>query len=71
MSKNNIKIAYNSYDPIVLQALFLKYNVSKFYIRQSIAGKVAGLTPDLIKKDYKSMVIENQKTVKNLIDKTR
>ncbi|OCB75547.1 hypothetical protein B0A79_23835 [Flavobacterium piscis] len=70
MSKNTTK-NYNSYDAVALEALYVKYGLSKFYIRQSINGKVVGITPDAIKKDYKSMVIENQKTVKNLIDKTR
>jgi hypothetical protein len=69
MSKNKTNI-YKSYDSNILQALFLKYGVSKFYIRQSISGKVAGITPDAIKKDYKVMILENQKTIKNLIDKT-
>ncbi|WP_294963438.1 hypothetical protein [uncultured Flavobacterium sp.] len=69
MSKNTTK-NYNSYDAVALQALHIKYGVSKFYIRQSINGKVAGITPDTIRKDYKAMVIENQKTVKNLIEKT-
>jgi hypothetical protein len=69
MSKNKTN-NYNSYDANILEALFLKYGVSKFYIRQSINDKVKGITPDAIKKDYKLMVIENQKTIKNLIDKT-
>lgn len=69
MSKNTTKI-YNSYDATILEALFIKYGISKFYIRQSISGKVTGILPDRIKKDYKAMVIENQKTVTNLITKT-
>jgi hypothetical protein len=69
MSKSKTKI-YNSYDSNILDALFLKYGVSKYYIRQSINGSVNGLTPDAIKKDYDKMVKENEKTVQNLIDKT-
>lgn len=69
MSKITTK-NYNSYDGLALEALNVKYGVSKFYIRQSINGKVAGIIPDAIKKDYKAMVLENQKTIKNLIDKT-
>jgi hypothetical protein len=69
MSKNTIK-NYNSYDSLALEALHVKYGVSKFYIRQSINDKVVGIKPDAIKKDYKAMVAENKKTVKNLIDKT-
>ncbi len=69
MSKSKTKI-YNSYDSNILDALFLKYGVSKYYIRQSISGSVQGLTPDSIKKDYDKMVKANEQTVQNLIDKT-
>lgn len=61
---------YNSYDSNILDALFLKYGLTKYFIRQSIAGKVKGLTPDAIKKDYDKMVKANEQTVQNLIDKT-
>lgn len=69
MNKSKTKI-YKSYDSNILDALFLKYGVSKYYIRQSINGSVKGLTPDAIKRDYDKMVKENEKTVQNLIDKT-
>jgi hypothetical protein len=69
MSKSKTK-KYNSYDSNILDALFLKYGVSKYYIRQSISGTVKGLTPDVIKKDYDKMVKANEQTVQNLIDKT-
>lgn len=69
MNKSKTKI-YKSYDSNILDALFLKYGVSKYYIRQSINGSVNGLTPDAIKKDYDKMVKENENTVQNLIDKT-
>jgi hypothetical protein len=69
MSKSKTKI-YKSYDSNILEALFLKYGVSKYYIRQSINGSVKGLTPDAIKKDYDKMVKANETTVQNFIDKT-
>ena len=69
MSKSKTKI-YKSYDSNILEALFLKYGVSKYYIRQSINGTVKGLTPDAIKKDYDKMVKANETTVQNFIDKT-
>lgn len=69
MSKSKTKI-YKSYDSNILDALFLKYGVSKYYIRQSISGSVKGITPDAIKKDYDKMVKENEKTIQNLIDTT-
>lgn len=69
MSKSKTKI-YKSYDSNILEALFLKYGVSKYYIRQSINGTVKGLTPDAIKKDYDKMVKANETTVQNFINKT-
>ena len=69
MSKSKTKI-YKSYDSDILEALFLKYGVSKYYIRQSINGTSKGITPDAIKKDYVIMEKESRKTVQNLIDKT-
>ncbi|MDI6049575.1 hypothetical protein QLS31_07010 [Flavobacterium sp. XS2P24] len=69
MSKSMTK-KYNSYDSNILDALFLKYGLSKYYIRQSISGTAKGLTPDSIKKDYDKMVKANEQTVQNLIDKT-
>lgn len=69
MNKSKTK-NYKSYDSNILEALFLKYGVSKYYIRQSINGTVKGLTPDAIKKDYDKMVKANESTVQNFIDKT-
>lgn len=69
MNKSKTK-KYKSYDSNILEALFLKYGVSKYYIRQSINGSVKGLTPDAIKKDYDKMVKANETTVQNFIDKT-
>lgn len=69
MSKSKTKI-YKSYDSNILDALFLKYGLTKYYIRQSISGSVKGLTPDSIRKDYHTMVKANEATVQNLIDKT-
>ncbi len=69
MSKSKTKI-YKSYDSNVLEALFLKYNVSKYYIRQCVNGSVKGLKADDIKKDYIKMEKVNRDTVSNLIKKT-
>lgn len=69
MSKSKTKI-YNSYDAQILDALFIKYGVSKYYIRQSINGNVQGITPDAIKKDFSIMSKAQQQAVQNLIDKT-
>ncbi|WDF62538.1 hypothetical protein [Flavobacterium sp. KACC 22763] len=69
MDKSKTKI-YKSYDSNILEALFLKYGVSKYYIRQSINGAVHGVKPDNIKKDYIKMEKANKDLVLNLIRKT-
>lgn len=69
MDKSNTKI-YKSYDPNILEALFVKYGVSKYYIRQSINGSVQGITPDSIKKDYATMEKASKDIIMLLIQKT-
>lgn len=69
MDKSKTKI-YKSYDSNILEALFLKYGVSKYYIRQSINGSVHGVKPDNIKRDYAKMEKANKDVVLNLIQKT-
>lgn len=69
MDKSKTK-NYKSYDSTVLEALFLKYKVSKYYIRQCINGTVQGIKPDNIKKDYVAMEKANKDVVFNLIKKT-
>lgn len=69
MGKSKTK-NYKSYDSTVLEALFLKYKVSKYYIRQCINGTVNGIKPDSIKKDYVIMEKANRETVMNLVRKT-
>ncbi|OXG05502.1 hypothetical protein BC749_101357 [Flavobacterium araucananum] len=69
MDKSKTKY-YKSYDPNILEALFLKHAVSKYYIRQSINGSVQGTTPDNIKRDYLIMERANKNTVFNLIQET-
>ncbi|WP_406844299.1 hypothetical protein [Flavobacterium soyae] len=69
MDKSKTKI-YKSYDSNILEALFLKYGVSKYYIRQSISGSVQGITPDSIKKDYATMEKASKEVLMLLIQKT-
>jgi hypothetical protein len=69
MDKNNTK-KYNKYNEISLEALYLKYNVTKYYIRQCISGRKTGLLADSIMKDYKIMEMERKQIVNNLINKT-
>lgn len=69
MNTSNEKV-YKAYDSFVLEALFLKYGVSKYYIRQSINGSVQGVTPDSIKKDYAIMQKAHKDVIESLIQKT-
>ena len=69
MGKSKTKI-YKSYDSNILEALFLKYKVSKYNIRQCINSSVQGIKLDNIKKDYVIMERANRNLVENLIKKT-
>ncbi|OXG04535.1 hypothetical protein BC749_10891 [Flavobacterium araucananum] len=69
MEESKTKI-YQSYDSKILEALFLKYGLSKYYIRQSVNGSVQGIIPDNIKKDYAAMEKVSKEFVMILIQKT-
>ncbi|WP_035108795.1 hypothetical protein [Flavobacterium denitrificans] len=69
MDKSKTK-NYNSYNSAILEALFLKYGVSKYYIRQCVKGSVQGIKADKIKKDYSIMEKVHSDMVSNLIKKT-
>jgi hypothetical protein len=43
---------YNSYDANILQVLFVKYGVSKYYIPKCLAGNAQGIKPDAIKNRF-------------------
>lgn len=68
MGKSKTKI-YKSYDSNILEALFLKYGVSKYYIRKCISGTASGIKPDSIKKDYVNMERIMKNTIINLAKK--
>ena len=68
MDKSKTKI-YKSYDSNILEALFLKYGVSKYYIRKCINGTVQGIKPDNIKKDYEKMERASKDIISNLLKK--
>lgn len=69
MNKSKTKI-YKSYDATVLEALFLKYGLSKYHIRQCLNGTRKGIKPDCIKKDYVEMEKANKDAALNLVKKT-
>lgn len=57
---------YNQY---AIDGLVLKYGLSSYYIRQSVSGNVDGITPDLIKSDYKKLEADINKVVQDTITK--
>ncbi|MGD1319197.1 hypothetical protein [Chryseobacterium sp. 2R14A] len=57
---------YNQY---AIDGLVLKYGLSSYYIRQSVSGSVDGITPDLIKSDYKKLEADINKVVQDTITK--
>ena len=69
MDKRKTKV-YSSYDANILEALFIKYGLSKYYIRQCVSGAVHGITPDCIKKDYEIMEKAHKDVIMNLIQTT-
>ncbi|UUF14470.1 MULTISPECIES: hypothetical protein [Flavobacterium] len=69
MDKSKTKV-YHSYDANILEALFVKYGLSKYYIRQCVNGTVHGITPDCIKKDYETMEKAHKDVIMNLIQTT-
>lgn len=66
MDKSKTKI-YKSYDSNILEALFLKYGVSKYYLRKCIAGTAQGIKPDNIKRDYLKMEKASKDIVTTLL----
>ncbi|MHC0442009.1 hypothetical protein [Flavobacterium sp. 3-210] len=69
MDKSKTK-NYNSYNSTILEALFLKYGVSKYYIRQCVKGAIKGIKADNIKKDYFIMEKAHGDIVSHLIKKS-
>jgi hypothetical protein len=62
MDNRNTKI-YNSYNANILQVLFVRYGVSKHYIRKCLAGNAHGIKPDAIRNDY----VEMEKVIRNTL----
>jgi hypothetical protein len=67
MSKSTAKNS-KTYDSNILDALFLKYRVSKYYIRQCINGSVNTIKADAIKKDYITMKRAVEDTISGFIE---
>lgn len=55
MDKNNIK-KNNSYNVIAVNAISIKWKISKQYVRQCVRGDRNSISADNIKKDYFKIV---------------
>ena len=58
MSESTKKIktvTYMKYNVLAVKRLAKKFEVSEYYIRQSIKGAVTSDTCEMIKKEYKSL----------------
>lgn len=55
----------DQYVPQVITVLQENYGVSKYYIRQCVAGRRQGILPDKIRKEYKEITRDLEKALKN------
>lgn len=55
MGKRTEKKSQAQYNQTVINTLIEKYDMSAYYIKQCVAGRRQGITPDNIKKDYNSL----------------
>jgi hypothetical protein len=62
MDKNNIK-KNNSYNVIAVNAISVKFKISKQYVRQCIKGDRNSISADNIKKDYQELVRKIEKAL--------
>ncbi|MFV8364783.1 hypothetical protein [Flavobacterium sp. XS1P27] len=58
MNKANQKNKKYTYDPKILDALVIKYGMTKVYIRMCLRGDNKSLTADKVQADYK--LLKNQ-----------
>ena len=55
MNKTNQKNKKYTYDPKILDALVVKYGMTKVYIRMCLRGDNKSLTADKVQADYKQL----------------
>ena len=55
IDKNNTK-KYNSYNSLAVNAISVKFKISKQYVRQCLKGDKDSISSDYIKKEYYSLV---------------
>jgi hypothetical protein len=63
MNKTNQKNKKYTYDPKILDALVLKYGMTKVYIRTCLRGDNQSLTADKVKADYAALKTEFSQTL--------
>lgn len=63
MDKTNQKNKKYTYDPKILDALVLKYGMTKVYIRMCLRGGNKSLTADKVKADYSALKNEFLQTL--------
>lgn len=63
MNKTNQKNKKYTYDPKILDALVIKYGMTKVYIRMCLRGGNNSLTADKVKADYISLKNEFSQTL--------
>lgn len=67
MNKETKKKAFQ-YNQKAIDVLVSKYGLSRYFIKQSINGNRDGVTPDVIKKEYRSLVSELEQAENKTID---
>jgi len=51
--------------PQVIDTLVDQYGMTAYYIRQCVAGRRDGITPDRIRKDYRRLAAPLQQAITN------
>ena len=69
MDKTNQKNKKYTYDPKILDALVLKYGMTKVYIRMCLRGGNNSLTADKVLADYKSLTKDINATLEKFNQK--
>lgn len=69
MNKTNQKNKKYTYDPKILDALVIKYGMTKVYIRMCLRGDNKSLTADKVKADYSSLKKEFSETLQKFNQK--
>lgn len=69
MNKTNQKNKKYTYDPKILDALVVKYGMTKVYIRMCLRGDNKSLTADKVQADYKQLKTQFNETLKKFNNK--